>query len=35
MSKLTADFFNLPTINEAVKEKNNIFLGEKEFKKTR
>ena len=27
------DFFNLPTINETVKEKNNIFLGEEELKK--
>ena len=31
--KATADCFNLPTINEAVKGKNKIFWGEKELKK--
>ena len=33
ISETTADFINLPMINEAVKEENNIFLGEKELKK--
>ena len=29
----TVGFFNLPAVNDAVKEKNNIFLGEKELNK--
>ena len=32
-SDTTTDFFNLPIINETVKEKNNIFLDKKELKK--
>ena len=31
VSETTVNSFNLPIINDAVKEKNNIFLGEKEF----
>ena len=33
ISKTTVVFFNLPAVNDTVKEKNNIFLGEKELKK--
>ena len=33
ISNITANFFNLQIIDEAVKEKNSIFLDEKELKK--
>ena len=33
ISDVTADFLNLPISSGTVKEKNNIFLSEKEFKK--
>ena len=33
ISETTVGFFNLPAVNDAVKEKNNIFLGKKELNK--
>ena len=33
ISDITANFFNLQIMDESVKEKNSIFLNEKELKK--